>query len=124
LAIETATEAQTTMKLCFPQRRTNLSQALHLQCGTQYYKKLFPKLSKDNTVKIILRLIKRLSPPANDEPNPTLEVQHAVGHQFSVNCFQNKKFSESNEIRSLKEKLETAINGRLSSVPARKMVKA
>jgi len=40
-----------------------------LQCGTQDYSELFPKLIKDNMVKIILRLVKHLSPPANDELN-------------------------------------------------------
>jgi hypothetical protein len=65
-------------------------------------------------VKIILRLIQRLSPPANDELNSTLEGQHEAGHQFSPNCLQNQKFSDSNEIQSLKEKLELAINERLN----------
>ena len=68
-------------------------------------------------VKIIFRLTKRLSPPANDELNSTLEVQHGVGHQFSPNSFQNQKFSDSNEIQSLKEKIEAAINERLLTVP-------
>ena len=87
------------MKLSFPQRRKRLSQALrYLKCGTQDYSELFPKLNKDNMVKIILRLIKRISPPANDELNSILEVQRGVGHQFSANSFQNKKFSDSNEI--------------------------
>jgi len=69
-----------------------------LKCGTQDYSELFPKLSKDNMVKIILRLMKRPSPPANDELNSILEVQRGVGHQFSANSFQNKEFSDSNEI--------------------------
>jgi len=87
------------MKLSFPQRRTSLSQALrYLKCGTQDYSELFPKLSKDNMVKIILRLIKRISPPENDELNSVLEVQRRVGHQISANSFQDKKFSNSNEI--------------------------
>ena len=68
-------------------------------------------------VKIIFRLTKRLSPPANDELNSTLEVQHGVRHQFSPNSFQNQKFSDSNEIQSLKEKIEAAINERLLTVP-------
>jgi hypothetical protein len=46
-----------------------------------------------------------------------------VGQQCSANCFQNKKYSESNEIQSLKEKLEIAINERLLTVPARIRVK-
>jgi len=49
-------------------------------------------------VKIILRLIKRISPPENDELNSVLEVQRRVGHQISANSFQDKKFSNSNEI--------------------------
>ena len=48
--------------------------------------------------------------------NSTLEVQHGVGHQFSANFFQNNKFSESNEVQSLKEKLKPAINERLLTV--------
>jgi len=91
-----------------------------LHCGTQDYSELFPKLSNDNTVKIILRLIKRHSPAANDEMNSKLEVQHGVGHQFSSNSFQNKKLSYSNEIQSLKEKLQTAINEKLLTVPAKR----
>jgi hypothetical protein len=91
-----------------------------LQYGTQDYSELFPKLSKDNMVKIILRLVKRLLPPANDELNSTLEVQHGVGHQFSANSFQNKKFSDSNDIQSVIEELQPAINERLLTVPAHK----
>ena len=41
----------------------------YLHCGTQDYCELFPKLSNDNTVKIILRFIK---------VNANLEVQHGV----------------------------------------------
>ena len=92
----------------------------YLHCGTQDYSELFPKLGNDNTVKIILRLIKRHSPPANDELNLTLEVQHGVGHQFSANSFQNKKLSDSNEIQSLKEMLESAIYVTLLAVPTQR----
>ena len=83
----------------------------YLHCGTQDYSELFPKLSKDNIVKIILHLIK---------VNSILEVQHAVGHQFTANSSQNKKFSDSTDIQSLKEKLESAINETLLTVPALK----
>jgi hypothetical protein len=95
-----------------------------LATRTQGYREISPKLSKDNIVKIILRSIKRISPPANDELNSILEVQHGVGHQCSANSFQNKKFSESNEIQSFKEKIEMAINERLLTLPARKRAKA
>ena len=64
--------------------------------------------------------MKRLSPPANDEMNSTLEVKHGVGHQFTANSFQNKKFSDSTDIQSLKEKLESAINETLLTVAALK----
>jgi len=96
----------------------------YLQCGTQDYRELFPKLSKDNIVKIILRLMKRLSPPANDELNSTLVVQNAVGHKFSANSFQNKQFPDSNVTQSLKEKLVSAIRQTLLTVPSLKRAKA
>ena len=108
------------MKLSFPQRLTSLSQALKfLQCETQGYSELFTKLNKHNMVKTKLRLIQRLCPPAKDELNSTLEVQHGVGHQFSANSLQNRKCSDSNEIQALKEILELAINDRLLTVPAK-----
>jgi len=71
-------------------------------------------------VKITIRLIKRLSSPAIDELNSNLEDQNGVGDQVSPNSFQNKKLSDSNEIQSLKENLESAINETLSTVPAQK----
>ena len=36
----------------------------------------------------MLPLVKILSPPANDELNSTLEVQHGGGHQLSANSFK------------------------------------
>ena len=66
----------------------------YLHFGTRDYSELFPKLSNDNTVKTILRLIKRHSPPANDELNSNLEVQYGVGHQFSAISFENKKLPD------------------------------
>jgi len=91
-----ATEEQTAMKLSFSTEMYKfITQAVkYLHCGTQDYSELFPKLSNDITVKIILRLIKRHSPPANDELNSTLEVQHGVGHQFSASSFENKKLPD------------------------------
>jgi hypothetical protein len=74
-------------------------------------------------VKITLRLVKRLSSPANDHLNSTLEVQHAVEHQFSANSFKNKKLSDSNVIQSLTVKIESAINEKLLTFPAHKKVK-
>jgi hypothetical protein len=74
-------------------------------------------------VKIILRLIKRLSPSENDEQNSTLEDQHGTQHQSSANSLQNKRLPDSNEIQSLKDKLEYAINERLLTVPAKKSSK-
>jgi len=52
--------------------------------------------------------------------NSTLEVQHGVEHQFTANSSQNKKFSDSSDIQSLKEKLESAINETLLTVAALK----
>jgi hypothetical protein len=50
------------------QGRTNLSQVhQYLQGGTQDDRELFRRLSKDTTVKIILRLIQGSSPSENDE---------------------------------------------------------
>jgi hypothetical protein len=92
------------VKVSFPQRRTNLSQALPLQCGRNIIANYFP-LSKDKIVKVKLRLIKGLSPTANDKLNTTLAVKHGIGQHYSTNSFQNKKFSEPNEIQSLKRKL-------------------
>jgi hypothetical protein len=62
-----------------------------LQYGTQRYSELFPKLNKVNMEKIMLPLVKISSPPANDELNSNVEVQHGVEHQFSANSFQNKE---------------------------------
>jgi type IV secretory pathway protease TraF len=53
LAIEIATEAQTAVKVSFPQSRTNLSQAVPLQCGHNIIANYFP-LSKDKIVKVKL----------------------------------------------------------------------
>jgi hypothetical protein len=94
LAIEIATDANCSESV-FPQRSTNLSQALPLQCGHNIIANYFP-LSKDKIVKIKLHLIIGLSPPANYELYTTIAVKHSVGHQRSAISFQNKKFSESN----------------------------
>jgi hypothetical protein len=91
LAIEIATDAQTAVKVSFPQRRTNLSQALPLQCGHNIIANYFP-LNKDKIVKVKLCLIKGFHPPANDKLNTTI----VVGQQRSAISFQNKKFTESN----------------------------
>jgi hypothetical protein len=61
--------------------RTNLSQVLrYLQSGTQVDRKLFPWLSEDAVVKIILHLIKCLPPTENDEQNSNVE-QNTTGLQ-------------------------------------------
>jgi hypothetical protein len=60
---EMARELQTTLKPCISQRHTNLSQILLcFHSKTQDDSELFPRLSKDAVVKIILCLIKCLSP--------------------------------------------------------------
>jgi hypothetical protein len=64
--------------------------------------------------------MKRLSPSANDEQNSALEDQYGTEHQCSANSFQNKKLPDSNEIQSLKEILELAVNERLLPVPPKK----
>ena len=51
----------------------------------------FPNSIKVNVEKIMLPLVKILSPPANDELNSTL-VQHGVGHQLPANSFQIRHF--------------------------------
>jgi hypothetical protein len=78
-----------------------------LHSRTQDDSELFPRLSKDVIVKIILCLIKCLSP---SEKNSTLEDQHGTKHHCFANYFQNKKSCDSNEIQSLNDKLELAIN--------------
>jgi hypothetical protein len=68
---------------------------------------------------IILCLIKHLSPSENDEQNSALEDLYGTECQCSANCFQNKKFPDCNEIKSLRDKLELAINERLLTAPAK-----
>jgi hypothetical protein len=58
-------------------------------------------------------------PPANDTEF-NLRSSTWSGTSVFANWFQNKKFSDSNEIQSLKDKIESAINERLLNVPAHK----
>jgi len=84
------------------------------KAGTQNDSELFPRLSKDTLVKIKLCLIKSLSPSEN-EPNSAFEDPHGREKQCSAN-YLKKNIPDSNEIQSLKDKLELAINERLSTV--------
>jgi len=105
---EIARELQTTLKLRISQRHTNLSQVLLcLHSRTRDDSELFPRLSKDAIVKIILCLIKCLSP---SEKNLTLEDQRGAKYHSFAQSFQNKKLCDSNEIQSLNDKLESEIN--------------
>jgi hypothetical protein len=105
---EIARDLQMTLKLRISQLHTNLSQVLLcLHSRTQDDSKLFPRLSKDTIVKIILCLIKCLPPL---EKNSTLEEQHGIKHHRFADSFQNKKLCDSNEIQSLNDKLESEIN--------------
>jgi hypothetical protein len=96
---EMARELHTALKLRISQLHINLSQVLqYLQSGAQDNSELFQRLSKDTTAKIILGLIKHISPSENDEQNSTLEDQHGTERQCSTNSFQNKKLPHSNEV--------------------------
>jgi hypothetical protein len=65
---EMAREVRTALELRISQRIKNLSLVFrYLQSGTQDESELFPRLSKDNVVKIILRLIKGVFPLVNYE---------------------------------------------------------
>ena len=58
---EIARDVQTALELRISHRLNNLSQGFqYLQSGTQDDSELFPRLSKNTVVKVILRLIKRI----------------------------------------------------------------
>ena len=72
-------------------------------------------------MKIILHLIKCLPPPEYDEQNSNVENQHGTEHHWSAGSFQNKKFPNSNDIKSLQDNLELAFNERLLLFSAKKV---
>jgi hypothetical protein len=111
---EIAREQHTALKLRISEMRTNLSQVLrYLQSGAQVDSKLFPQLSEDTVVKIILHLIKCHPPTENDEQNSNIVNQHGTEHHWSAGSFQNNKFLNSNDTKSLQDDLESAFNERL-----------
>jgi hypothetical protein len=105
---ELAIELQLSLKLHISQRHTNLSQVIQcLHIRAQDDSELFPRLSKDTVVKIILCLIKCLFP---SEKYLNLEDQHGTEHHSFADSFHNKKLCDSNEIESLNDRLESTIN--------------
>jgi hypothetical protein len=110
----------TALNLSISHKHTNLSQVLqYLQRGTRDDSKIVSSLSKDTVVKITLCLIKCLSPSEKNEKNAMIDDQHGTGCQRSSNSFYNKKFPNSNEVKSLNVKLKLASNDRLLTVSAK-----
>lgn len=48
-----------------------------------------------------------------------IDGQHGTGYHRFPNSFHNKKFPNSNEVKSLNVKLKLESNGRLLTVPAK-----
>ena len=71
------------------------------KAGTQHHKELYPRLSKDTVVKIILCLIKGLSPSEIDEQNSTLEDHHGTEQHCFENSLKKKREREGERAREI-----------------------